>query len=605
MNWFKNLKIRMKMIVSFGLIIAIMVGVSLYAVIKLKNVDETYDYVIAYPVEEELLMVEFRGEVYEFQSLVNAIVMYAPAGDTAMIDALYKDAAEMYGEAIHILDTFEDSVENDPKLNQSNETTEVREIVDIRRDLAQYKDEVFEPVTAAARAGDYDGALELIAKGTPIISKLSDDIYEVYDSASASAEAEADAIRKSADESVLLIILISVIAVLVAVFLALYVSKLIGEVRYMSMALNQLGTTGNLVFDAEVMKSAERCSSWKDEIGDCARSFGATVQHLTEIEGELNRIAAGDLTVDVNVASDRDNIGLSVAKMVESLNSMFSEINASSAQVTIGAGQVATGSQTLAQGSTEQASSVEELSASISEISDKTKQNTGMTGKAAALSDSIKVSAEKGNQQMDQLMHAVMEINDANQSISKVIKAIDDIAFQTNILALNAAVEAARAGQHGKGFAVVADEVRSLAAKSADSAKETGALIQNSISKANMGLNTANETLSSLKEIIEGINKNADIVAQIAKSTNDQAVAILQINEGIDQVSQVIQQNSATAEESAAASEEMSGQASLLQELVTRFKLKNASTGHSYELIEFAEQEPAAVLLGGGDSGKY
>ena len=177
---------------------------------------------------------------------------------------------------------------------------------------------------------------------------------------------------------------------------------------------------------------------------------------------------------------------------------------------------------------------------------------------------------------MNEMISAVREINQAGQSISKVIKVIDDIAFQTNILALNAAVEAARAGQHGKGFAVVAEEVRNLAAKSAEAAKDTGGLISNSIEKAELGSRIAGDTAASLTEIVSGINESSQIVSEIAKSSEEQSIGISQINSSIDQVAEVTHQNSATAQESAAASQEMNGQSSLLDELISQFKLKNS-----------------------------
>jgi methyl-accepting chemotaxis protein len=293
--------------------------------------------------------------------------------------------------------------------------------------------------------------------------------------------------------------------------------------------------------------------------------------------------------------SDSDSMGLALQTMVNNLNDMFLEINSATDQVSVGSKQIADGAQALAQGSTEQASSVQELAASLSEVSNKTAENANMAKEAANLSNEIKASAEKGNQQMDQMMTAVTEINEASGSISKVIKVIDDIAFQTNILALNAAVEAARAGQHGKGFAVVAEEVRNLAAKSAEAAKDTSGLIENSIEKANLGMAMATETSESLKKIVEGINHNAEIISKIEHSSNDQSDAIKQINIGVDQVAQVVQQNSATAEESAAASEEMSGQSSMLQQLISQFKLKGGGTRAYHSAAVVSKPAPARV----------
>jgi len=234
---------------------------------------------------------------------------------------------------------------------------------------------------------------------------------------------------------------------------------------------------------------------------------------------------------------------------------------------------ISSGSHSLAQGTAEQAATIEELSGSIQEIETKTTENASMAEKASSLSVSIKDKAEKGNHQMDELMNSVKDINTASGEIKKVIKVIDDIAFQTNILALNAAVEAARAGSAGKGFAVVAEEVRNLASKSAEAAKNTAGLIEDSIQKADTGLVLATETASSLHDIVEGINQNTELMLGIAKSSNEQRDSISNVTTGIDQVANVIQQNSATAQESAAASEEMSGQVSRLEDLISKFRV--------------------------------
>jgi len=361
---------------------------------------------------------------------------------------------------------------------------------------------------------------------------------------------------------------------LVLAVLFYYRRRIEAPMSLMETVMTQLGTKGDLNFPPEVMERIEQYAKWNDVMGSYARAFNGVVTHISDIAVEMKAVSKGDLTIKLDVLSENDAIGVNIQNVIESLHQLFGEINTSTVQVSNSSRQISDGAQALAQGSSEQASFVAELSSSVVEIAEKTKSNANMADQAATLANTIKVNAEKGSRQMDEMMAAVNEINEASGSISKVIKVIDDIAFQTNILALNAAVEAARAGQHGKGFAVVAEEVRNLAAKSADAAKDTGALIENSIEKANLGVRIAGETAESLTEIVRGINESSQLVTEIARSSEEQSFGIAQINDGIEQVTQIVQQNSAVAEESAAASEEMSRQSDVLHQLIARFKLK-------------------------------
>ena len=337
---------------------------------------------------------------------------------------------------------------------------------------------------------------------------------------------------------------------------------------------SKVGSTGDFSIGQSETDAMIKFTNLNNEFGLLTTSAVNFVKYVAEISRTLEMITASDLTAEVALLSENDTMGNSLRVVLEKLNSMFIQINASSNQVSGGARQVANGAQALAQGSTEQAASIEELSSAITDIAQKTKANADMAEKTRKLAESIKENAEIGSQQMDEMMKAIAEINSASQSINKVIKTIDDIAFQTNILALNAAVEAARAGQHGKGFAVVAEEVRNLASKSAEAARETGDMIQNSIEKAELGVRIAHETNASLTDIVTGINESSKMISDIAKQSDEQASGITQVNVGIDHVAQVVQQNSATAQESAAASEEMSSQSSMLQELISQFRLK-------------------------------
>lgn len=291
----------------------------------------------------------------------------------------------------------------------------------------------------------------------------------------------------------------------------------------------------------------------------------------------INKISQGDLSSSIDNDS-KDEIGKmtdALNNLVENLHLTIQSIKISSEQVASGARQISDSSTQLSQGATEQASAIEELTASIEEISSQTKLNADNSINADKYASEAKVFAANGNEQMKHMLNAMNDINISSGNISKIIKVIEDIAFQTNILALNAAVEAARAGQYGKGFAVVSDEVRNLAAKSAKAAKETADLIEGSIKNVDNGTKIANETAEELKKIVEGVEKVAELVNSISIASNEQASGLSQVNQGIMQVSQVVQSNSATSEETAAASEELSGQAAMLEEQVSKFILKN------------------------------
>jgi methyl-accepting chemotaxis protein len=383
---------------------------------------------------------------------------------------------------------------------------------------------------------------------------------------------------RTADTVSLLQIAVMAVAVFAALFFALYLSSMITKpLIFMHNIINQAGSTGDLGYSEDIKDSGRTMGMAKDEVGQCIMAMCVFFDKIIYYGHALEAVANRDLTVKVDKIGDDDTIGNALEKMIGEMNCMFGEIRQASEQVTAGASQIADGAQSLAQGTTEQAATVQQLSSSINEVSVKTEENATKAGHAAGLSASIRESAQRGAEQMSHMLDAVKEINDASAEISKVIKSIDDIAFQTNILALNAAVEAARAGQHGKGFAVVADEVRNLAAKSAEAAKDTGSLIENSIAKASLGAKIADETSESLTEIVEGVNESAEIIQQIAEASEEQSAAIKQITVGVDQIAQVVQNNSATAEESAAASEEMSGQSALLNELVSRFRINSSN----------------------------
>jgi methyl-accepting chemotaxis protein len=321
----------------------------------------------------------------------------------------------------------------------------------------------------------------------------------------------------------------------------------------------------------------------QDEVGQLAVSLNEMADSLEGAAKLAEEIAAGNLDVEVKLASDKDQLGRALQTMTENLNDVLNQVQAAGEQIASGSGQVADASQSLSQSATEAAASMEEINASMTQMSSQTKLNADNAEQANTLSNDAREGAAGGADLMEEMLSAMREINASSEDISKIIKVIDEIAFQTNLLALNAAVEAARAGQHGKGFAVVAEEVRTLAARSATAAKETAELIENSVGKTRNGTEIADKTADALKEIVGGATKVSDLVGEIAMASNEQAQGFSQVNQGLSQIDGVTQQNTANAEESAAAAEELSGQAMQLQELLQRFTLKgrNSSVGKS------------------------
>ncbi len=290
------------------------------------------------------------------------------------------------------------------------------------------------------------------------------------------------------------------------------------------------------------------------------------------------KFSAGDLDVDIQASKNNEIgvLGRAFQAVSVNMSELIANIRAASEQVAVGSRQVADSGLQLAQGTTEQASALEELSASVEQLASQTRANAGNASEASELANNTRSMAERGNEKMGDMLKAMEDIDRSSADIYRIIKVIDDIAFQTNILALNAAVEAARAGQHGKGFAVVAEEVRNLAAKSASAAKETASLIEGSSKSVAGGTKLARETADSLQKIVGEINRVTALVQGISVASGEQSTGIEQINQGLLQISQVVQANSASSQQTAAASRQLTAQAVTLNEHVSGFKLKGS-----------------------------
>ncbi len=374
--------------------------------------------------------------------------------------------------------------------------------------------------------------------------------------------------------------------VLVVTMASISIVSLVGLIIIISASIVKgLRPLGQLSEAAQALKSGdfgyEITYMNRDEIGHTcsliSSAFVGLKQTILEIQEWMQSLASQDFTLrpQTDFVGEFVSIQNSYDSLLDTLNDAFGSINIAAAQINQGANQVSEGAQDLSHGATEQAASVQELSASIAEINEGIQKNADETVEANNIVVSAAQELEQSSASMSELMVAMEEITNVSNEISKIIKTIDDIAFQTNILALNAAVEAARAGEAGKGFAVVADEVRNLAGKSAEAAKSTTTLIENTMAAVAKGSSLADRTSKSMDVVVTKINDVTNSVENIAKSSRGQAEFISQITIGIDQISSVVQTNSATSEESAAASEELAAQAGVLESLIRKYKLES------------------------------
>jgi methyl-accepting chemotaxis protein len=563
---FKDLRISTKLIIGFLFVafIAAVVGVvGLINIIMMKNSD-------AVLYESNTKSLEYAGAAEaNLQQLRYDILKTTTLSDAGEIKKLLDEADQLSGEVDTLIQKCEEAVDTDNLKNQ---------ITTINATWSSYKANLISYKELLAK-GDIEGSKNLAFNTmAPKGVQLKDNFLKLFNSLSEEAGARADRNAGQALTAMIMMLVIMAAAILIAILLGTGISRSIGRpITKMEKAAEML-SVGNMAVD-QVLNEDGQMVLRRDEIGGLAKAFSHLVE-ATKLQVEsIQRLAAGDLTTAFIPRSEEDQLSKGLADMTQHFNQLIGSIIMASEQVLSGSDLVANSSMVLSQGATEQASAIQQLTASLEEIAAQTSANAQNADKADALALHTRNNADQGNNRMNDMLTAMEAINQSSQSINKIIKVIDDIAFQTNILALNAAVEAARAGQHGKGFAVVAEEVRTLAARSANAVKETTTLIENSIGKVEAGTKIAGDTAKALNEIVREIEAVADLVSAISKASGEQAAGIQQINSGLIQVSQVVQTNAATAEESAAASEELSGQARQLKDNVSIFRINDVSAG--------------------------
>lgn len=480
--------------------------------------------------------------------------------DYKTVEATYE---EQHKKAVALIDQY-------VKVSPSNESEAiVKGGSQIANDLKAYYDgeysDYINGLVSLAKQNKEAEAVQLISSSRDVVTTMDNHLNNASDI----IDARIEYYIGNAEFGMVRLFIISAITFVLLMILVISILKYLN--KNISKRIEKLTDAADDLAIGDVDVDIV-CDS-KDEIGQLSESFLTIVNGFKKQSETISAIAGGDLTVNISPRSEVDTVNIELQKMIESLNHMVAQITASSANVFSGSKQIDKGAQLLAQGSSEQSSSVEELSSAMDGVAFLARDNNAKAKEASQLVDTIEQSSKAGSEQMERMERAVNDISIASQDINVVINTIESIAFQTNILALNAAVEAARAGQHGKGFAVVADEVRNLAAKSAEAASTTNALIKNTIEKAESGTQIANETVKSFEEIASGISDSAKLLNDIADLSNKQNMSIEQIKITIDQVAQVVEQNSSTSEESAASSQELTNQAEMLESLSNKFRI--------------------------------
>lgn len=556
----KNLKLNAKLSISFGLVLVLLLVCAIVSIISMNKLGDQIDLYANRTVPNTESIWQMRRNMVSAQrNMLVAINTKNQNQSDKYLNKADEDAAGIFST----IKVFTQNTRTD-KETLNTLSSSIEEIAPIRQEIS-----------ALIKKGEMETAYNLYEKAyVPTFDKSAEILLEIAKQEKQYTEQQSQISQEALNSGRVILISTAILAVLIVlIVMSMLRTSILTPVKEITLAARALAN-GDL--------SAKVTYDGKDEFGDLSNSIKTllytVVGIIQDLDYGLAEIGNSNFTVVSKAKElyigDFASLHTAMQLIMEHVSSTLSQIEQASEQVTSGSELVSNGAQALSQGAVEQASGIEELSASIAEITEEIRRNAD---NAKLANDSAGLAGDeifKCDEQMKRMVDAMNKINSKSTEISKIIKIIEDIAFQTNILALNAAVEAARVGTAGKGFAVVADEVKNLASKSAEAVKGTRTLIEETLFSVQDGTIIASETAKSLDKSDQVTREAAIMIDKIAEASERQAEAATQVNIGIEQIAAVIQTNSATAEESAAASEELNAQAEMLKNLVSIFKLK-------------------------------